>query len=42
MECGIRREREAGLDALKTPFIGARMGNTADSCDGIGRFVCNL
>jgi len=33
---------EAGLDALKTPFIGARMGNTADSCDGIGRFVCNF
>jgi hypothetical protein len=33
---------DAGVEALKSPFIGARVGNTLDSCAGLGRFVCNF
>jgi hypothetical protein len=33
---------DAGVEALKSPFIGARVGNTPDSCAGLGRFVCNF
>jgi hypothetical protein len=33
---------DAGADALMSPFIAARMGNSDDSCAGLGRFVCRV